>query len=257
MHKIDSAEKTFDVLGDVLETLRFRGSIFFRSQLAAPWGMQLEAAPAPRFHIALDGDCVLGAGDDNTLVRLKHMDIVLLPQGSMHWIADEPDRELVPSERAGAACELGNPLFQQGEITNKLICGIVHYEKAMLHPVLDALPEVMHFSDIAPNDSLWTTVLLIDAEMENSEVPRTALVDRLTEVLFLQLLYRYVDRNPQLSGFLSALSDRRIYRMLELIHREPEQPWTLESLGEKTGMSRANSTKPSACPRWPTSPTGA
>ncbi len=232
-------DNSFDVLGDVLETLRFRGSIFFRSQLAASWGMQLEAAPAPRFHIALDGDCVLGAGDENTLVRLKHMDIVLLPQGNMHWIADQPDRELVPSERAGAACELGNPLFQQGDITNKLICGFVHYEKAMLHPLLDALPEVMHFSDITADDPLWTTALLIDAEMDNTKVPRTALVDRLTEVLFLQLLYRYVDKNPHLSGFLSALSDRRIYRMLELIHREPEQPWTLESLGEKTGMSRA------------------
>ena len=244
MPKVESqhcatALKSFDVLGDVLETLRFRGSIFFRSQLAAPWGMQLDAAPAPRFHIALNGDCVLGAGGEQTLVRLKHMDIVLLPKGNMHWIADQPDRELVPSERAGAACELGNPLFQQGEITNKLICGIVHYEKAMLHPILDALPEVMHFSDIAPDDPLWTTVLLIDAEVENTSVPRTALVDRLTEVLFLQLLYRYVDRNPHLSGFLSALSDRRIYRMLELIHRAPEQPWTLESLGEKTGMSRA------------------
>ena len=87
-------EKNFDVLGDVLETLRFRGSIFFRSQLAAPWGMKLESAMAPRFHIAMDGNCVLGAGEDSTLVKLKHMDIVLLPHGDMHWIADQPDREL-------------------------------------------------------------------------------------------------------------------------------------------------------------------
>ena len=78
-------EKNFDVLGDVLETLRFRGSIFFRSQLAAPWGMKLESAMAPRFHIAMDGNCVLGAGEDSTLVKLKHMDIVLLPHGDMHW----------------------------------------------------------------------------------------------------------------------------------------------------------------------------
>lgn len=229
----------FDVLGDILETLRFRGSIFFRSQLAAPWGMKLDSAAAPRFHIALHGDCVLGAGDDNALVQLKHMDIVLLPKGNMHWIADQPHRELVPSERAGAACELGNPLFQEGEITNKLICGIVHYEKAMQHPILSALPDVMHFSDIGSNDPVWASVLLIDAEMENRSVPRTALVDRLTEVLFMQLLYRYIDKNPQLPGFLSALSDRRIHRILELIHRYPEQPWTLESLGKKVGMSRA------------------
>jgi AraC-like DNA-binding protein len=194
---------------------------------------------APRFHIALHGDCVIGAGKDDTLVQLKHMDVVLLPHGNMHWIADHPGRKLVPSEMAGEACELGQPMFQQGEITNKLICGIVHYEKAMLHPLLDALPEVIHFSGIESDDPLWTTILLIDGQMENTSVPRTTLVDRLTEVLFLQLLYRYVDQNPELPGFLFALSDQRIYRMLELIHRQPEAPWTLESLGNRIGMSRA------------------
>ena len=30
-----------------------------------------------------------------------------------------------------------------------------------------------------------------------------------------------------------------MHRILELIHRSPEQAWTLESLGEKVGMSRA------------------
>jgi AraC-like DNA-binding protein len=182
---------------------------------------------------------VIGAGKGDRLIQLKNMDIVMLPHGNMHWIADHPSRELVPSEMAGEACELGQPMFQQGKITNKLMCGIVHYEKAMLHPLLDALPEVMHFSDIKFDDPIWKTILLLDEQMENTRVPRTTLVDRLTEVLFLQLLYRYVDEIPELPGFLFALSDRRIYRMLELIHRQPEAPWTLESLGERVGMSRA------------------
>ncbi len=237
--KPGSARDGFDVLGDVLETMRFRGSIFFRSQLASPWGMELKAVMSPRFHIALHGDCVIGAGEDETLIQLKHMDVVLLPHGNMHWIADQPGRELVPSEMAGEACELGHHSFQQGKITNKLMCGIVHYEKAMLHPLLNVLPEVMHFSGITADDPVWTTILLIDAEMENAAIPRTALVDRLTEVLFLKLLYRYVEKNPELPGFIFAFSDQRIYRMLELIHREPATPWTLESLGNKIGMSRA------------------
>ncbi len=237
--KPESANKGFDVLGDVLETLRFRGSIFFRSQLASPWGMKLDAVMAPRFHIALHGDCVIGAGKGDRLIQLKNMDIVMLPHGNMHWIADHPGRKLVPSEMAGEACELGQPMFQQGEITNKLICGIVRYEEAMAHPLLDALPEVMHFSGIKPSDPIWSTIELIDTQMENTGIPRTTLVDRLTEVLFMQLLYRFVDEHPELPGFLFALSDQRIYRMLELIHRHPETSWTLESLGERVGMSRA------------------
>ncbi len=231
-----------DVLGDVLETLRFRGNIFFRSQLAAPWGMKLSPAMTPRFHIALQGDCVIGTSGEQPL-RLREMEILLLPHGDMHWIADHPGRDLVDSERAGAACELGNPLFQQGPITNRLICGMVRYEHELLHPLLDALPRTLHFADIEPDDPVWTTVQLIDAEMERGGMLRSTLVDRLSEVLFLQLLYRYVESEPELPGFLSALSDRRIHRMLGLIHDKPAAPWTLESLARESGMSRATAAR--------------
>ena len=108
----------FDVLGDILETLRFRGSIFFRSDLAAPWGMSLTGVGNPRFHIVLSGECFVGA-DNHDAVKAEASDIIVLPNGSAHWIADKPGRQLVPSDRAGRACELGNPLFQDGEITSR------------------------------------------------------------------------------------------------------------------------------------------
>ncbi len=69
----------FDVLGDVLETLRFRGTIFFRSDLAAPWGLALAPAHMPRFHIALAGDCFVRA-EGSEDVNVQHMDIVINKQ---------------------------------------------------------------------------------------------------------------------------------------------------------------------------------
>ena len=80
-------EASYDVLGDVLETLRFRGSIFFRSELAAPWGMSLQLTGIPRFHIALSGNFFVG-DDDHDAVKIREMDIVMLPTGNSHWIAD-------------------------------------------------------------------------------------------------------------------------------------------------------------------------
>ncbi len=38
---------------------------------------------------------------------------------------------------------------------------------------------------------------------------------------------------------LGALRDRRVYRALTLIHQEPDFNWSLSSLGERVGMSRA------------------
>ena len=231
-------DPTFDVLGDILETLRFRGSIFLHSDLAAPWGMSVPNFGHPRFHIVLSGECFFGA-DESESVKAGAADIIMLPNGNSHWIADKPGRELVPSAQAGDACELGNPLFQKGEITNRLICGLVRYDQGASHPILDALPDVMHFSMLESAGPIWSVVRLIDAEMQGTGNRSSRIADRLTEVLFLQLLNDYVRDSDSASGFLAALRDRRVYRALALIHQEPEFPWTLESLGERVGMSRA------------------
>jgi AraC-like DNA-binding protein len=228
----------FDVLGDILETLRFRGSIFFRSDLAAPWGMSLSATGIPRFHIVLSGECFVGS-DTHDAVKAEGADIIMLPNGTSHWIADKPGRKLVSSARAGEACELGSPLFQKGRITNRLICGLVNFDQGASHPILDALPDMMHFSMLESAGPIWSVVKLIDAEMQGSRNRSSRIADRLTEVLFLQLLNHYVRENKEASGFLAALRDRRVYRALALIHKEPEFNWTLASLGERVGMSRA------------------
>ena len=231
-------ESSFDVLGDVLDTLRFKGSIFFRSDLAAPWGMSLAKDGAPRFHIVLSGDCFIGASDHDA-IKVSETDIIMLPNGTSHWIADKPGRTLINSDRAGKACELGNPLFQTGTITNRLMCGTVQFDQSASHPIIQSLPDVMHFPMLAVKGPIWSVVNLIDTEMRNQITTDGGIVDRLPEVLFLQLLNQYVHNNADATGFLAALGDKRVYRALSLIHRQLAYDWSLASLGEQAGMSRA------------------
>jgi AraC-like DNA-binding protein len=236
--RINHDEAEFYVVGDVLETLRFKGSIFFRSDLAAPWGMSLHEVDIPRFHIAMSGSFYVGS-DNAAPVNVHHMEIVMLPSGRSHWIADQPGRPLISSLQAGEACELGDPLFQKGEITQSLMCGIVHYDKASNHPLLDSLPQVLHFRELTSADPIWMTVKLIESEMHRARGKGDTIVDRLTEVLFLQLLNRYIHKNKEMTGFLAALRDKRIHKALTLIHLEPSFNWSITSLGERVGMSRA------------------
>ena len=233
--KVDGS---IDVIGDVLETLRFRGTIFFRSDLAAPWGISLEPVSTPRFHIALVGNCYVGEGEQES-IAVQEMDIVMLPNGSSHWIADAPGRELISASRAGRACELGEPLFQQGEISNRLLCGIVNYDQDSSHPLLETLPNILHFPKLEPTEPIWVTAKLIDEEMSRAHDYSEYIVDRLTEVLFLQLLHYQVQRAGNTTGFLAALQDRRVSKALSIIHRDPTYAWTLEELGQEVGMSRA------------------
>ncbi|MFT7289427.1 MAG: AraC-like DNA-binding protein [Halieaceae bacterium] len=236
-HPLIQSTTESDVLDDVLDTLRFRGSIFFHSSLAAPWGMSLVSSATPRFHVALEGGFCVGTSDSH--VSAKAMDIVMLPKGDMHWIADRENRKLVASEDAGKACELGQPLFQQGEITNRLMCGVVEYEHAISHPITSALPSIFHLANIHREDSIWMTVQQIDREINRSGNKKSTIIDRLTEVLFIQLLHQYMSENDHLTGFLAALREPRIGKTLELLHKNPQVHWTLDMISEKVGMSRA------------------
>lgn len=236
----ESVMPEISVLSDVLDTLRFRGSVFFRSKLASPWGMSLQKLNHPRFHISLSGDCFIGVDQtDEEVINIRTMDIVMIPHGETHWIADELGRKLTPSAQAGDACELGTPLFQEGEITNKLICGLIDYDDDILHPILDSLPSALHFSGIKHSDPIWMTVLLIDAEMELARTSHTAIIDRLTEVLFLQLLNKHLDEHQDEVGFFAALRDSRLNKALNLIHQSPQHQWLLDELAEQANMSRA------------------
>ena len=236
-HQLKCPTSEFNVLDDVIDTLRFRGSIFFHSSLAAPWGMSLSSIEMPRFHIALEGDFYVGAGSSN--INVNPMDIVMIPGGDMHWIADEIESERVTCEQAGDACALGMPLFQQGEITNKIMCGIVEYDEAIEHPILSALPSIIQLSNIQSNDNIWMTVKLIDAEIIRTNNKKNSIIDRLTEVLFIQLLNSFIEKNEHLTGFLSALKEPRLNKILQLIHQHPERQWTLDIISDVVGMSRA------------------
>ena len=43
-----------------------------------------------------------------------------------------------------------------------------------------------------------------------------------------------------MKGWLTALNDQQIGEALSHIHRNPDHPWTVESIGMKVGMSRAS-----------------
>ncbi|MFT5023171.1 MAG: hypothetical protein ACI9O3_000768 [Colwellia sp.] len=97
--------------------------------------------------------------------------------------------------KRGDACALGMPLFQQGEITNKIMYEIIEYDEDIGYPILSALPSIVQLSNIQSNDNIWMTVKLIDVEIKRTNNKKNSIIDRLTEVLFIQLLNSFIEKN--------------------------------------------------------------
>lgn len=66
---------------------------------------------------------------------------------------------------------------------------------------------------------------------------RQAMLDRLFEVVLIQVLRQLMERGNARAGVLAGLAHQRLWLALIAMHEQPEQEWSLESLADAAGMS--------------------
>ncbi len=233
-----------DPLTDVLRDLRLESSFYARSELRAPWGLSFSVKDGPSFHMIVTGRCWLRI--DAERIPLEAGDLVLLPHGDEHQIADPPEEEAVrisalPSERVGQNAAL---LYYGGNgPAALLICGGVRFAGPLAHPLLELLPRVLllqHDEQEGAHAWLDATLTMLGAEALSLRPGSTAVMTRLADILVLQTIRAWLecDEGRRL-GWLRALSDPDIGSVLALIHRRAEEPWTVASLAREVHLSRS------------------
>jgi AraC-like DNA-binding protein len=71
-----------------------------------------------------------------------------------------------------------------------------------------------------------------------------SVLTRLAELMFIQLLRRYLEELPPgQSGWLAGLRDETVGRVLALLHARPGRDWTLEELAREVSSSRTSVAK--------------
>ncbi len=138
------------------------------------------------------------------------------------------------------------PVFgaKDAEATGKqttLICGHFEYDRSGAHPLFGGLPQTISLSssDDAHREWLATVSKLALVESQQSEQGSRAIVDRLAEVLLIQILRAHSQSQDTPGHFLAALHDPRLRRSLEAMHSEPARAWTPETLAATASMSRS------------------
>ena len=81
---------TPDPLGEALHVLRMSGTFYCRSELTAPWGLDLPPEPESMwFHVVNAGRCWLEVDGDEPR-QLQPGDFALVPHGEGHLLRSEP-----------------------------------------------------------------------------------------------------------------------------------------------------------------------
>ena len=234
-----------DPLGEALHLLRLTGSIYARSDLTAPWGIDLPALEGHMmFHIVTRGRCWLEA-DGSEPRLLERGSLALVPHGLGHRLVDECGRESVdffdlPVERFTDRYEYLR-YGGDGEAC-RLICVVVRFDHVSAERLVDALPPVLHMDAWESGDDRWLTDTLrfIAREAEALRPGGETVITRLADILVIQMVRRWIETEADVdTGWLAALRDEQLGRAIAAMHREPGAAWTLESLARTAAMSRS------------------
>jgi AraC-like DNA-binding protein len=229
-----------DVIADVLSVAGVRGTVAGTAQAGQGWGIAFDDANPACFHAIGAGTAWLRVPDHEPL-QLMPGDIVLLPRGGVHGLAGAIDTPLVPFSTISIS---DDKVFSVGQppAQTRIHCGHYHHESSCATPLLEVLPDLVHIP-AAPGTAigLETTLRLLVFELSEPRIGRPTVLDRLIDIILVQILRLWVDLHPDSisTSWLRALADPPTASALAAIHAEPARNWTIESLAESASVSRA------------------
>jgi len=233
-----------DALTAVLAVAGVRGTVAATLDAAEPWGLALNAVPGAAFHAVTDGLAWLRIpGRPDT--RLMPGDVVLLPTGLAHILASAPDAATVPFDHLAAehALAVGQDLrLGAGPGQTRILCASYHQDPAVTVPLLTLLPDMLHIPARQAGADLDTTLRLLAGEISRPQLGASAVLDRIVDILLVQLLRAWLDTAAapgRAPSWLSALTDPIAGPALAALHSQPGRDWTIPSLATAIGVSRA------------------
>lgn len=235
-----------DVLNDILDTLNLKGALYFRTDFSGPWSVAVPAhLQAARFHLVVQGRCRVEFAS-GAAVDLGPGDLVLIPRGAGHVLADGPGHGAPSLETLLKETGYkGDGVFVVGEgdptASTQLICGHFTFRSGADHPLLRSLPDYIVTTAAARARQPWLddVLRLVARRMFSEDFGSAASVTRFSEIMFIELLRSGIVENPDLQSVLAAFRDPQIGRALQLIHARPVESWTVERLAGELGMSRS------------------
>lgn len=264
-----------DVLSDVLRVIRLSGAIFFNAEFTAPYA--IASPPPPRlaarllpvteclaiFHVLVQGDTWVVV-DGEAHLRMEQGDVIIFPHSHPHVMTSRVGTE--PTSLDGllpAAGPDGFPhlSFGGGGALTRFVCGYLACDQRF-NPLMGALPALLCVRRRPegvtletpgsgserrriplPADAagwLTTTLEYLQAEVAALQPGSRAMLARLAELLYVEVLRRYAHHLPVgQTGWLAGLNDPQVGQALRLLHADPAEAWTVNTLARAAGVSRS------------------
>lgn len=201
-----------DRLSEFLDRNVFNATVFFDGRFCG--NSHFPGATAlGQLHVVRSGTVVMHHPDRQS-IHIDEPAVLFYPRGLQHHLVVPPGSEV------------------------NLVCANLTLEGDGAHAPTPLLPDCLHVR-LADAPLLQCTLELLDSEAQGQLGGRRLMLNRLCEVLVVQLL-RHAHATGRLEqDALAGLSDPGLARVLEAVQRQPAQAWPLGALARMAGMSRS------------------
>lgn len=196
----------------LLQRFSLKSRVFFAGNLCNVTNFDAAQGVA-HLHVLRAGalDVLPGIGPS---LRLEQPSLLLFPQPTSH--------RLVPALPEGA----------------EMTCSSVEFGLGAGNPLVQALPGLM-LVPLADAPGLQAILDVFFDEAFHAKEGQSAALRRLAELVLIFTIRHALQRGLLRSGMMSGLADPRLSKALQAIHDRPGEMWTLHSLADTAGMSRA------------------
>ena len=244
-----------DVLSEVLRVVKLQGALFFNGEFSAPWCLSSALTPAVAerlapgaghliiFHFLTEGRAYARL-PDGTRHELTAGDIVIFPHGNAHFLGNGSPEKPVDSFRTFAknlTQGLKVARFGGGGEVTRFVCGFLACEPRLSEVFLAGLPPLLTVQAVKEPSGQWLEHAIRFSVGDGNEpnAGSGVVVAKLSEVLFVETLRRYINKLPPgETGWLAGARDPAIGQALALMHKDPAHPWTIEEVARGVGLSR-------------------
>lgn len=260
--KLSRADRD-DPLTGMLRGLRLDGVEYGRCRMSGDWSFHYPAQDHAHFHFVAGQGCWLQA-PDGSWSELTAGDAILVPRGAAHTLSSAPGLEPRPFPRGDclAICESVYDYSGTGAETRTgpapvagtdggaaaesasatvLFCGSMRFNLDGLHPLLRMMPDLMRAKELMVSEPAIPHLLeAMVSECALNRVGASGILARLADVMAAQIIRSWVEHGcDSAAGWIAAVRDPEIGRVLAAVHAEPEREWTVADLSRLMGASRS------------------
>ncbi|TPG84793.1 AraC family transcriptional regulator [Pseudomonas mandelii] len=219
----------------LLESLELEANLFHVGRYCGGWHASTYGSARSSFHLVVQGNCWLHINGQNQAQQLNAGDAVFLLRDQNYRLSSAEEADTAQRLPRGEMTELDS----DAEDGVGLVCGFFYFKSGLSSLIIEGLPDWIILRAGDPSLSAARVLFELILEECRQASPSTALLERLSHLMFLYVLRQQVMENHNLGG-LVALARHPVFAMLlDQLIECPERPWSLENMAACTGLSRS------------------